>query len=349
MRQGAQQSVVSIGGILPVSGLAVGAYMAMLIAGFFIGPATEASVRRLAWAAMLVIVGSVAGSAIWFIILQKWVIGAFCPYCMTAHITGLILAGLIIWQAPKQLSGDSANPDILRRLPAISLTIVGLALSGIMAVTQVIITPPPVYISGESKDNMSSIDPNNVPLVGSPNAPYIVKLLFDYECPHCQELHFMLNAAIRQYDGKLAFMLCPAPLNKQCNPYILGEMEEYKDSCELAKIGLAVWVANREAFPAFDNWMFSFESGDRWQPRSIEAAKAKAIELAGQAKFDAAQADPWINQYFSACVQIYGQNLQKGKGGVPKLVYGSHWVIPEVYNADDLIMILQNSLGVPTP
>src|ERR1017187_10299527 len=49
----------AIGGVLPVSGLAAGAYLTMLVAGFFIGPATEAPVRRLAWRSMLVLVGAI--------------------------------------------------------------------------------------------------------------------------------------------------------------------------------------------------------------------------------------------------------------------------------------------------
>ncbi len=127
--------------------------------------------------------------------------------------------------------------------------------------------PPAVYRGGESKNYLPAIDPHDVPLLGSPDAPYVVTLLFDYNCPHCQQLHFMLDEAVRRYDGKLAFALCPTPLNTRCNPYIPRDVDEFKDSCELAKIGLAVWVAKREAFPAFDRWMFSFESGDRWQPR----------------------------------------------------------------------------------
>jgi len=97
----------------------------------------------------------------------------------------------------------------------------------------------------------------------------------------------MLNEVIRRYAGKLAFALCPVPLNTKCNPYIPRDEDAFKNSCELAEIGLTVWVTKREAFPAFENWMFTFESGDNWQPRSLETAMAKAVELIGQAKFDA--------------------------------------------------------------
>jgi len=159
----------------------------------------------------------------------------------------------------------------------------------------------------------------------------------------------MLDETIRRYSGKLAFALCPTPLNTNCNPYILRDVDEFKNSCELAKIGLAVWLAKREVFPAFENWMFTFESGDSWRPRSLETARAKAVELVGQAKFDAAWSDPWIGQYLQTSVRIYGQTIQNGKGGIPKLIFDSRWVIPEPNNADDLVMIMQESLAVPIP
>jgi hypothetical protein len=123
-------------------------------------------------------------------------------------------------------------------------------------------------------------------------------------------------------------------------------VDEFKDSCDLAKIGLAVWAAKREAFPEFDQWMFTHESGDRWHPRSPEAARAKAIELVGQEKFEAAMADPWIGKYLETSVRIYGD---AGGGAIPKLVFNSRWVTPRPNDTDDLVLILQDSLGLPMP
>jgi protein-disulfide isomerase len=284
---------------------------------------------------------------LWFIIVQKWVIGTFCPYCMATHITGLLLAALVIWQALKQFDENSRR--IIGRLSAAGLTLAGLGLAGTVAVCQVSFIPSAVYRGGESQNNLTPIDPHAVPLVGSPDAQYVVTLLFDYKCPHCQQLHFMLDEAIRRYNGKLAFALCPTPLNSHCNPYVPRDVDEFADSCELAKVALAVWVAKREAFLVFNRWMFSMESGDHWQPRSLNAVKAKAIELVGQAKFDSALADPWIAQYLQTCIRIYGNTSQGGNNAVPKLVYGSRWVIPQPNDADDLVSLLNDSLAVPRP
>ena len=357
----------TIAGVLPISGLAVGVYLAMLIASFFVGPKTEIQIRRLAWKMMLILAGAVTGSAIWFTILQKWVIGEFCPYCMTTHITGMLLAAVVIWRAISEFEDFSNNAAprnhtmtkknivpttqrrIIRPLQAVGYALIGLVLAGSLAAFQVVFTPSAIYHDGESQDKLPAIDYHAVPMVGSPDAPYIVTLLFDYQCPHCQRLHFSLDEVIRHYSGKVAFALAPVPLNPHCNQYIPQEAEAFKNSCELARIGLAVWVAKRDAFSSFENWMFSFESGSHWRPRTLEAAMAKALEMVGQAKFDAAMTNPWLEQYLQTCVQIYGKTIQNGRGGVPKLIFGSRWIIPETYSADDLILILQNNLGVPKP
>lgn len=329
-------------GILPVSGLAMGVYFALLAAGFYIGPSSEMAVRRLAWSTMLILAGSVTGSAIWFTIVQKWIIRDFCPYCLAAHITGVILSSLVIWRAIKGFQGHSFRP-----LPAAGRVFAGLALAGVLVAFQSGTTKTPTYAEGESQTYVPVVDYSDFPLKGSPDAPHIVTLLFDYQCSFCQRIHFMLDEAIRRYSGKLAFALCPAPLSAQCNPYIPADADEFRNSCELARISMAVWVADRKMFPAFEDFMFTFESGDRWQPRSPEAARAKAIELVGSDKFNTAFADPRVSRYIETSVQIYGQTLRNGKGGIPKLVYGSRWIIPEVSNADDLLMILQKSLEVP--
>ncbi len=333
-----------IAGILPVSGLALGVYLSMLAAGFFISPATEAPIRRLAWSVMLVLAGSVTGSALWFTIVQKWIIRDFCPFCMITHITGMLLAVFVIWRAVNYFTGQNIRP------PAVLFRfLTGLVLAGLLVISQVIVTSETVNLDGESEGNAIAIDYNNVPMIGAPDSPCVVSLLFDYQCIHCQKLHFMLTEAVNRYSGKLAFALCPSPLNPQCNPHITRDVDQFRNSCELTKIGLAVWLADREVFPEFENWMFTFESGDSWLPRSLEATRAKAIELVGQDKFNNSMEDPWIDTYLKTTAGIYGQTLQNGMGGIPKLIFGSRWVIPQPDSFEDLVMILQKSLSVPIP
>lgn len=350
----------SIAGILPVSGLAMGAYLAILVALFYIGPDTELTIRRLAWGTILVLTGSVTGSAIWFTIVQKWFIGNFCPYCMATHINGLLLTALVIWRTIAGFGNDlnensmskktlqSGLKNIILPLPAMARFLAGLLIAGIVVVCQISFKPDD-HNGGESQTSLPTIDYRTAPIIGSPDAPYVVTVLFDYQCSHCQKLHFMLSEVVSHYKGKLAFVLCPAPLSPKCNPYIPAEVEAFKNSCDLARIGLTVWVANHEAFVAFESWMFSFETGDLWRPRSLESARAKAVELIGQDKFNNALSNPWITQYIQTSATIYGKTLQNGKSGVPKLIFGSRWVLPDAYDTNELITTLQQSLGVPKP
>ena len=114
-------------------------------------------------------------------------------------------------------------------------------------------------------------------------------------------------------------------------------------------------------------WRFGWPSARRFRPskagctrwnqatagarEALKSARAKAIELVGQSKFDAAQADPWIEQYVQTSIRIYGDTIPNDPHGnaLPKLVFGSRWVTPELYDANDLISILQASLAVPVP
>ena len=163
-------------------------------------------------------------------------------------------------QAPT-ISAATARRIVSPR-SSISFTFVGLSLAVLLAAGQVVFPPPPVYRGGEATQNRLSFDPHKAPLVGPKDATYFVVLLFDYKCVHCQKLHFLLDEVVRRYGGKLAFVLCPAPLDRQCNPYVPRDEEKYKDACALVKIGLTVWLAKPDAFPTFNRWMFSLESGD---------------------------------------------------------------------------------------
>jgi hypothetical protein len=50
-----------------------------------------------------------------------------------------------------------------------------------------------------------------------------------------------------------------------------------------------------------------------------------------------------------ASIRIYGNTTQGGNNAVPKMVYGSRWLIPQPDDTDDLISILHDSLALPAP
>ncbi|HVS71377.1 MAG TPA: vitamin K epoxide reductase family protein [Phycisphaerae bacterium] len=326
----------SIAGVLPVSGLAAGAYLALFFATFFIGPSTPPADRRLAWAAILLLAAAAAGGALWFIFVQEFLLHAFCPWCMTTHIISLLLFALALAKAPS---------------PRLVPTGSGIFLAALLMTFQLTLSPKPASQAGDSPIALPALDAHAVPLIGSPNAPTIVTLLFDYNCPHCQHLHTLLADAVARYHGQLAFVLCPTPLNMDCNPYIPQQVDQFKTSCDLAKLSLAVWLANPSAFPTFDDWLFSPDPGASWRPRSLDAARAKAIQLVGQSPLDSALANPWIPRFLNTSVQLFGNTLGPHQTGaaVPKLLYHAHWVTPTPSDTTSLLATLQSTLDIPPP
>ena len=216
---------------------------------------------------MLILCGAITGSAIWFIIVQKWFIGGFCSYCMTTHITGLLSSALICRRAFTEFRHDPPTVNF-QRLKTIGFAGIGFILAGGIAVCQISYTSAN-FSTGHAENNMSAINYQTAPMIGNRKAPYKVTMLFDYKCPHCRKIHSMLEEVVKQYDDKLAFVVCPTPLSIHCNPYIPQDIEAFKNSCDLANISLAVWKASHEAFYVFDNWMFRNESGNAWQPRGL--------------------------------------------------------------------------------
>lgn len=49
----------TIAGVFPVSGLAIGVYLALMVTCFFIGPNTDDQIRKLAWNILLLFAGAV--------------------------------------------------------------------------------------------------------------------------------------------------------------------------------------------------------------------------------------------------------------------------------------------------
>ena len=86
-------------GVIPVSALSACIYSFILVCILGVGSIDDSKFESQVRCLMLVVSGALLGAAAWFIFVQKHFIGAFCPYCMSAHCCGLVLAALLIWDA----------------------------------------------------------------------------------------------------------------------------------------------------------------------------------------------------------------------------------------------------------
>lgn len=327
---------------MSVSLLAVAVYASVLV----MLPTTvsrRANVRLLGKFGLTTSVAAIAGSTLWFTYLQVFVLKALCPYCMTGHVLGLLLAVLVFWR----LHARYFLAGAIGLMGAVLVAVVQINTSTALITVD---SPVPIRDSDTISTNQRTIavldgqlvlNLNEEPLMGPPDAERVVVVMFDYACPHCRHTHEVIEQFQAEHPGRLAAVLLPTPLNRDCNPHAPEETaSRFEDSCELARIAVAVYLADPTAFPAFDRWLF-----EPTLPRSATSARDEAIRRLGSKTFEQASADPRMQQKLTRNVHAYGQS---GADYVPVLIVpGASAVVGRVDDQWVLIDIMDNaSVGV---
>jgi uncharacterized membrane protein/protein-disulfide isomerase len=339
---------------VPISGFALVAYFAAFLASFAVNTKRD----RAAWNMLYAISVSVLASAIWFVGLQFVVLRAVCPWCMADHLLGVSMAGVILWAGQRAIARGGSGGNAARRLrwPALA----GLVLAGALIGLQIPFggsgAPLARLPSGQNADTgpgadrqiavldgQLALDVHELPVVGSPDAPKLIVLLFDYCCPHCRATHGYLLDGMRNYPGQYGVVLLPMPLDKQCNPSVDETEPRFRESCDLARVALAIWRAKPSAFLDFDAWLYEPDV-----PRTLAQAQARAVQMVGQSPLDGALADPWIEQRIAADVAAYSSS---GVETIPILLSpGMDSVVGRPGSAEELFAILEQELGLrPSP
>jgi hypothetical protein len=169
-------------------------------------------------------------------------------------------------------------------------------------------------------DGEFELNLNDVPLVGRPDAPHVMVSLFDYTCHFCRELHGPLMEASRLFSNDLAIVSLPMPLDPACNPVVTRIHPDHTNACALARVGLAVWRADRKASTHFDDWVFGPP-----RPPQPEAAAQFARQLVGSNAFERALLDPWIEARIQQDIALFKSAYQRfRKGAMPELIIGTN-------------------------
>ena len=315
-------------GIFPVSGVAVLCYVAMMVILLCRGK-FEDDLKFSAWLdrGALVLGGAILGAAVWFIWLQKNMIRAFCPYCMTAHICGIVLSVLLLLHSKERLT---------RRFSSLFM---GLLLAGGLVCVQLLTTPRTAYDRGFIPEDLPMPDPQEMPVVGDSSAEHIVTLLFDYRCSHCQKIHSQLEEVVELLDGEVTFVMAPVPLSRDCNPYLPAGEDRFKGSCELCKYSLALWRCSKQAYAEFDAWLFAPQQGG-WYPCEPQEAYQKACSMVGESRFSEALSDSWIENYLTQIFELFGRTSSAGKAAIPRFIYDGKWLVPDVDDAQGLAELI---------
>ena len=304
---------------LPVSAGGLLVYAVIFVLSILIGKKS----RRLHWVALVFLTIVAAGSALWFIMLQMFVIKSYCFYCLTVHACSIALMLLVWRQAPmtKPSTVQGAKRDQapgLTTRQVVQAAIAGLAGVAILIAGQLLpgrsaeaenqpeaqtqtertkqkkqeSAPAPQPQTPEVRqvallNGQFSIPMGEFPVLGSPNAQRVAAHFFDYTCPACRQLHSSLLDAHKKVENDVALVLIPMPLDATCNPGVRETSYQHQNACLFAQMGIALWSLSPVAFNQYDEYMFRFQ-----YPPSAEQAVSMAYELVGKEKMNAAMADP---------------------------------------------------------
>jgi uncharacterized membrane protein len=303
---------------IPVSALAVLAYATMFLLTLHIGPFSTERRRRVAWPALVAMSIGVLLAALWFVIIQIFILGHYCVYCMVDHGLGQLAALLVLIMG--------------MRRPGVRLWPMGLGViaAAVLIGSQLAYQPPTIQKTVPPimlLDSTVGFDPRTFPVIGDPARGRVVVSLFDYTCPHCRKMHEYLREVQRR-DPRIAIVAMPVPLDADCNPDVEETEPRQQNACELAQLALTVWRQRPEKFAEFDTWLFEPET-----PWSLQEATAKARELLGN---DAPPPDEDVKRVISRSIELhritYGENNKYRR--LPKLI-GQSFIFASVPSGAD--------------
>ena len=218
------------------------------------------------------------------------------------------------------------------------------------AVTSAPPTPTPAPAPAVAKrlvpiyNRRFELDTFETPILGAPTNQHVIVSLFDYTCHHCRAMHPLLHEAQAMFSNQLAIISLPMPLDPDCNPTMQKAHPSHTNACALAKLGLAVWRADRTKHHEFDNWMM-----EGAKPPPLVDAQLKAAQIVGAEALARALQDPWVENQLRVNVAMYELSYRAQRGQMPQLIVGPN-VALGTYTKPELIKLLTDNLALqPAP
>jgi uncharacterized membrane protein len=331
---------------IPVSAWALPVY-AVLLALLFR--------KKIPWKTALPLAMIIVLAALWFVVLQAFVLRAFCKFCMVAHIAGLAAALTLIRRNPlpgrltiasgafaggvsvllfaAQYAGEPPAPAIVRDSKTTNSV---KTVAGAEAIFPI--------INGQFQLNLAK-----VPVAGPPNAAKKLVKLFDFTCHHCRDLHHLLAAFRQQHSNELAVISLPMPLDSACNPVMTRTPPDHVNACEYARLGLAVFYAEPQKFENFTEWVFESP-----RPPGLAETHGYAQQLVGDGKLREALDSAFVAEQIKQDIDIYIASSKAAKNGrMPQMIFEHGAAIGSISTSAQLEKILAENLGLgaaaPTP
>ena len=199
-------------------------------------------------------------------------------------------------------------------------------------------TAPPVVAARRiERVGPGSVDVENSILIGDPDAEEIVVEMVDYTCPKCRKAHRQLERFKKVSAEPFATLLVLVPINADCNPHISKTHHKNVQACNYTKLAMLVWDLNRDAFPAFHQWMMQDET-----PPGIESAKSYVAKILPDANIDQLMSRPDLSDRIRTNTDLY---FQTGTGKLPRFYINEHSIVGVPSNERQMFSALQNLLA----
>lgn len=178
------------------------------------------------------------------------------------------------------------------------------------------------------------LDVDQWPLWGDRDAKYVIAKMFDYTCSHCRETHHAIEAAREQLGGELAVVVLPVPLHQSCNSASQTTDPSLVGRCTIAKLGVAMWLADPDQFTEFHNWMLQ-------QERTVDETRNHIISLIGADRFNEVYNGKTPSAYVDKNIFLY---KEAGAGTLPKLVFPTTTIVGEISSGTTIANLIREKL-----
>lgn len=186
---------------------------------------------------------------------------------------------------------------------------------------------------------------DELPMIGSAGASNVIVNLFDYNCPHCRLLHPILMRAQQYLGNQLGIVCLPMPMDNNCNPFVPTGHPTFSNSCDYARLSLAVWRVNPGAYRQFDDRLFFSET-----PVPVEQAREYAAQLVGTNELQSALTNQWIQQQILTACHLHATNwLATGGPAMPQVIIGQVISVGAINSVNHLMVLLNKYLGLRPP
>lgn len=182
------------------------------------------------------------------------------------------------------------------------------------------------------------------PMIGFDSAKHFFVEVTDFTCKRCRIFSDVLEDARPELGADIGVLVVFYPLSAKCNEMIMKEVkpivegennerngkkegktkseeeseEEEKNgdmACELVRLGIAVWLADKSAYGGYHRWLF--ENQDEM---SIDKARNRAAKLVGRRALEQSLDDKRIEEILRRDVRLA---KMLGVNRLPGIVAGS--------------------------